>query len=157
MNTKETSNFQILKEELTKLSVAEEWDEVRQEWELGDVYYDYDFSTCLCTHYPIMEICVITNILNGTQAEVGNHCVNHFLKMEVSTIFDGLRRIRENNSAACNKSLANHAYNKKWINDWELKFLYSTALKRKPSQKQHNKRVQINETILKRVHKPKEY
>ncbi len=148
MTTKETSNFQILKEELTKLSVSDNWDDVKREWKLVDVYFNDQLSTCLCSHYPIREICVIQNTLNRKEAEIGNRCIEHFMGFAVSLIFEGLKRIEDNKTAACNQALIYHAYEKKWINEWEMKFLTSTVLKRKLSGKQRRKRIQINENIL---------
>lgn len=41
-------------------------------------------DTCLCGHSPIIEICVLTNILNGKVAEVGNRCGKRFLPGQLS-------------------------------------------------------------------------
>ena len=43
---------------------------------------------CLCSHFPIKEICVIRNRVNGVRAEVGNVCVKKFLGLPSGKIFE---------------------------------------------------------------------
>lgn len=153
MNTKtgESDKFKILKKRLTELSVATEWESVREEWKLTHIYLSYDPCICLCTHYPIFELCYLKNIENGRVVCVGNHCVQHFIGIHTDTLFAGYKRIKDDVRNATNTSLATFAYDKGWINDWEVKFVTSTALKRKLSLKQLTKRMSINRQILTRA------
>lgn len=49
---------------ILELSVSKEWDGAKLEWKLDNIYFD-DPDSCLCSHYPIIEHCVIKNIING--------------------------------------------------------------------------------------------
>jgi hypothetical protein len=68
-----------LAQAMLPLSVADSWQQAKLEWTLAEVYRQDDPETCLCGHYPIIEICVLENKKNGNRAEVGNVCVKKFL------------------------------------------------------------------------------
>lgn len=38
---------------------ADTWDEAVKEWELREIWFNDDWQACLCTHYPIREVCQI--------------------------------------------------------------------------------------------------
>lgn len=137
-----------LAREIVALSDSDSWESAKLEWDLAEVYYLDEPSTCLCGHTPIIEICVLRNRQNGNQAEVGNVCVNNFLGLESNLIFDGLRRILADSSAALNAAATGHAYDHGWITDWEWEFCQDTRRKRKLSSRQLQKRIQINKRVL---------
>ena len=56
--------------EILERSVAQTWDEARREWSLYEVYEADEPETCLCGHFPIIELCVLRNRRNGIQATV---------------------------------------------------------------------------------------
>lgn len=143
--------------EIISLSVADEWDQAKQEWTLKQVYMADEPETCLCGHYPIIECCILGNNQNQGSAMVGNCCVKKFMgELGSNIIFQGLKRISNDNSKAANEALATYAKQQDWISDWEFDFLLDTRGKRKLSTKQEIKRSQINDRILKNMRKTKD-
>lgn len=71
------SQYQLTSEIVSR-SVAYTWDEAILEWSLLEVYENDEPETCLCGHYPIMELCVLQNIRNQNQVTVDNCCVKEF-------------------------------------------------------------------------------
>ena len=79
--TTEASKFDTLQREITKLSVATDWDAARQEWRLvsvEEVADGADCSHCLCSQ-PIRQIHHIVNQKNGNFTEVGSVCIKQFM------------------------------------------------------------------------------
>jgi hypothetical protein len=95
-------NFQVLSREILSRSQATDWETARKEWVLTDIYESEESETCLCHHFPIREICVIRNRLNGQRTEVGNVCVKRFLGIRSDLIFSGIKRIRKDMSKSLN-------------------------------------------------------
>ncbi len=145
--------FEELVRQITARSVSDIWEAARDEWELDHIYVTEpdDPGTCLCTHYPILEHCVLANKLNGQSAIVGNVCVKNFMGLPSDLLFRGIARISEDRSRAANYELVRHAYRKNWLNDWEYHFCFGTRHKRKLSWKQEAKRIQINSKILRNM------
>lgn len=54
------------------LSVADNWDAAKLEWALQEVYEADEPERCLCGHFPIIELCILSNSRNGNLATVGN-------------------------------------------------------------------------------------
>ncbi len=54
---KNASQFQLATE-IIKRSVARTWDEAKTEWSLYEIYETDEPETCLCGHFPIIELCV---------------------------------------------------------------------------------------------------
>jgi len=65
-------------------SEAATWDQAKMEWGLAEVYQAEEPETCLCGHFPIIELCVLRNKLNLAQVTVGNCCVKKFLGLPVN-------------------------------------------------------------------------
>jgi hypothetical protein len=138
-------------QEIVKLSVADDWDEAVREWGLQDVFESETQETCLCGHFPIIEICVLHNTQNGATAEVGNCCVKKFIGLPSDKIFTAVKRVRKDDEKALNLEAIEHCRNKRWINQWEYDFLINTRKKRKLSAAQLKKRQQINARVLRNV------
>lgn len=147
MSAEQSNQFRLFRE-IIALSESKDWDEAKLEWDLKRVYREEEPLTCLCGHFPIIEICVLTNRNNGNLAEVGNVCVTKFLGLESDLIFSGLRRIAKDGDKALNEAAINYAFEQRWINDWEKGFCLDTMRKRKLSAKQALKRAQINRLVL---------
>ena len=79
---------------ILNLSVSNDWDEAKAEWELFFVYEDPNDRACECDHSPIHQICVIRNRKNSKRTEVGNVCVRRFLRLVSNRIFAVIRRLR---------------------------------------------------------------
>lgn len=140
-----------LTQQILRLSNFDSWQVARTEWDLQEIYVEDEPRTCLCTHFPIIEVCVLRNRLNGNVAEVGNVCVNKFIGIPSKIIFDGIKRVAKDRTKALNASAAHYAFRKGWINDWEHGFLTDTARKKVLSAKQMAKRDQINQRVLARM------
>jgi len=141
------SEYQLT-EGIISLSVAKTWDEAKLEWALEHIWREDEPDTCLCGHFPIIEICLLKNRNNNNSAIVGNCCVKKFETLPSDLIFQAVRRIQHDDRRAINPETIVHAHQKGWINDWERKFYMDTWRKKKLSGAQHNKRVQINKKVL---------
>lgn len=87
-------NFANFKKAIISLSVSPDWDTAKAEWQLHMVYEDPSDRSCECEHSPIHQICVIKNSSNSKIAEVGNVCVQKFLRLMSNRIFSVIRRLR---------------------------------------------------------------
>ena len=134
--------------EIIYLSEAKTWKESKSEWYLLDVFISDDPGTCLCGHFLILEICVLQNCRNGNHTIVGNVCVIRFLGLRSNKLFSVINRVSKDKSRSLNSESLKHAYENGWINDWENKLYLNRTRKRNLSQKQRDKREQINENVL---------
>ncbi|MCP4394605.1 MAG: hypothetical protein GY804_10115 [Alphaproteobacteria bacterium] len=130
------------------ISEANSWDEAKLEWDLFGIYRTEEPETCLCGHYPIIEVCELINKKNGNRTIVGNVCVNRFLGLPSNIIFQAIRRVKKDNSKSLNSETIDHAYNKGWINDWEKDFYFNIMRKRKLTTKQCIKKEAVNNKLL---------
>jgi hypothetical protein len=135
-------------EEIIKLSKSNKWDVVKLEWGLSEVYEEDEPNTCLCGHFPIIEMCVLKNKINGNLAAVGNCCVKKFIGLPSDRIFQAVKRVRKNNKRSLNAETIEHAFTKGWINTWERDFYLDIMHKRKLSDKQALKKLQVNERLM---------
>ena len=142
--------FQLTNEILGR-SVARTWDEAKLEWSLLEVYEAEKAETCLCGHFPIVELCVLLNRLNRMQATVGNCCVKKFIGLPSDKIFQGVKRVRKDNGKSLNAEAVQHAFDRGWISEWEKNFYFDIMRKRNLSVKQTAKKSEINELVLTRM------
>jgi hypothetical protein len=141
--------------EIIARSVGDTWDDAKREWDLAHVFISApdEPGTCLCGHHPIREHCLLTNRENGNEAVVGNVCVTKFMGLSSEKLFAAFRRIAKNREAALNAEAVDYAHRTGWIDDWQRRFYLDTCRRsrRKLSQKQLAKRVEINRKVLARV------
>jgi hypothetical protein len=137
-----------LKEEILKRSQSKIWNIAKVEWGLSEIYEADEKETCLCGHFPIIEICILQNKLNAQFATVGNCCVKKFIGLPSDLIFQAVKRVRKDNQKSLNAQAIQHAYEKGWINEWEYKFTIDTMHKRNLSAKQLQTRMTVNEKML---------
>jgi len=142
-------------QEIISLSVADTWEFAKSEWELSEIYFSDEPETCLCGHYPIIELCEIRNKENREIAIVGNCCVSKFMGLPSEKIFQAVKRVRKDSEKSLNRETIELACSKDWINDWEYEFYIDTLRKRRLTEKQTLKRKQINEKILANINKDK--
>jgi len=150
-----TRNEAILAANIVALSVSARWEIARTEWDLNSVYFDDDGSTCLCSHAPIKEICVLRNRLNGNGAEVGNVCVSNFIGLPSELIFDGLKRVSKDQSKALNAEAARYVLQQGWISRDDFDFVISTCRKRVLSIPQMTRRRGINAAMVELLNRPR--
>lgn len=144
----EGHNFKQLRDGILVLSNATDWEVAQKEWSLVNVYEADEPETCLCGHFPIMEICQISNRITGHRTEVGNRCVQRFLGVRSDLIFTAIKRIRKNISKSLNADAIAFFKERGALNDWEYGFLQDTKNKRNLSTAQMTARRRINAKIL---------
>lgn len=137
-----------LGQEIVARSVAQVWDAAKMEWGLDEVYEADEPETCLCGHFPIIELCVLINKRNGRLATVGNCCVKKFMGLPSDLIFQAVKRVRTDSAKSLNAESIEHARSKGWINAWESDFYYRIMRKRKLSDRQAAKKKEINEKFI---------
>jgi hypothetical protein len=148
------AEFKLMKE-IISLSVSDIWEIALTEWELNEIYFADEAETCLCGHFPIIELCELKNTKNKELAVVGNCCVKKFIGLPSDKIFQAVKRVRKDGGKGLNGEAIELVHFKKWINDWEYKFYVETFRKRKLSEKQLIMRRQINEKVLFKINKYK--
>ena len=121
------------------------------EWSLSRIEFADDPETCLCGHWPIVELCYLGNRLNGSEALVGNVCVTKFFDLGSNLVFDGLRRVIADDTRPLNDAAIDFSVRQGWVNSWEDGFLRDTARKRVLSARQAWAREGINRRIIQRV------
>lgn len=144
------AEFQLTREILAR-STTNTWDAAKLEWVLYEVFESDEPETCLCGHYPIIENCVLRNKTNGIFATVGNCCVKKFIGLPSDLIFQAVKRVRSDLSKSLNAEAIAYARDRDWINDWEQDFYFRIMRKRNLSEKQANKKRQINEKFVLRM------
>lgn len=134
-----------LVQQILKRSKSNEWAMAVEKWELTTIERSDIPHTCLCTHYPIKELCHLYNSKTNEKVIVGNCCVRLFdsVPTNLDRAFQALAR------GKLNKSLIDYAYEKDLIDDWQYKFSCATWRKRVLTHKQRTKREAIRKKILK--------
>jgi hypothetical protein len=144
------SQFQLTTE-IIKRSVSNTWDEAKLEWALHEIYEADEAETCLCGHFPIIELCILNNKRNGQIATVGNCCVKKFIGLPSDKIFQAVKRVRKDPSKSLNGEAIGHAFQKGWLTKWEKDFYFNIMRKRNLTDRQAAKKAQINELFLQRM------
>lgn len=147
------SEYRLI-QEIVARSHAGTWDQAKLEWVLNDVYETDEPETCLCGHFPIVELCNLRNTRNGNFATVGNCCVRKFIGLPSDLIFQAVKRIRSDITKSLNGEAIEYAHNKSWITDWEKKFYFDIMRKRNLSAKQAAQKRRINEKLLANMRRP---
>jgi len=138
-----------LTEEIIALSSCQYWDSAKQEWDFTYAYMSEEFQTCLCGHYPIREICVLRNSVNGNETEVGNCCVNKFLGIEsANKIFISIKRIKDDYSKSMSSEVLDYLIEKHAITQFEFDFYADILRKRNLSEKQFALKKKINQKLI---------
>lgn len=146
-------NFEKLRREILALSHAKVWEVARKEWGLVGISEAEEPETCLCGHFPIIEICQISNRVTGHRTEVGNRCVKRFLGVRSDLIFAAIRRIRKDDTKSLNADATAFFFERKLLTEWEYDFLQDTKAKRNLSAKQMGVRQRINAKVLATIHR----
>ncbi len=140
-----------LTSEIIDLSEAGTWENAVREWMLEEVYLSEEPDTCLCGHFPIVEVCVLRNKKNRNTAIVGNCCVKKFLGLPSDKIFQAVKRVSKDSDKLLNPESIQHALDRGWINEWEQEFYLDIMKKRKLTPKQAAKKEQINNKFLRNM------
>lgn len=148
------AEYHLIKE-IIKLSEANIWDEAKVEWTLSKVHEVDEPQTCLCGHSPIIEICLLRNKYNGNVAEVGNCCVKKFIGLCSDKIFGAVKRVRKDREKSLNIETIEHAFEVGCIDDWERNFYVDVMRKRILTTKQRQKKIEINEKMIRYMNRGK--
>lgn len=147
---KETTKneFQLM-ERIVEMSVADDFQKAKLEWMLVRIYKE-DEGQCLCGHSPIINHCVLRNKLNGNETVVGSSCVQKFIGLPTEKLFASYTYIVKDKQSYLGMELIEYLHEHDIINDWEYEFLKSTFRKRFEwlSEKQQEKRLQINRKVI---------
>jgi hypothetical protein len=135
-------------DEIISRSQSKKWDNPKAEWKLAEVIESEVPETCLCGHYPIIELCELVNTKNGNSVIVGNHCVKKFMNISSDKVFLAIKRVRANIEKSANLDTIAFLHEKGIVTDWERAFYENTWRKRSLTPLQLDKRIQINEKIL---------
>ena len=113
MSRSASHKFETLQAEIIEQSQADNWMEAKAEWRLQYIYPEPN-GTCLCTHHPITDHCVIKNWKNNKLTTVGNVCIKQFNSSDLTienSCWDSLRKLRQNPAGStANASLLNLAH-----------------------------------------------
>lgn len=144
------SEYQLT-QEIVALSTSSVWDKAKLEWALHEIYEAEEPDTCLCGKFPIIEICILRNKINGNFATVGNSCVKKFIGLPSDKIFQAVKRIRKDRMKSLNAEAITHALEKGWLNEWESEFYFDIMRQQNLTQKQSDKKFEINTKIVERM------
>jgi hypothetical protein len=149
-----SQNFERLKVHILSLSRASTFEAARSEWVLDSIEVSDEFDSCPCGQ-DIKEHCYLRNTVTGHQTYVGNICVKRFIGIDTGSLFEGLRRIKEDPVANPNVAVIAYAESKGFLFDKEPEFLRATVRKRilsaaqKAWKEKINRRI-VNGTVVKR-------
>ena len=146
----EGHNPERLHQHIISLSYSKDFNIARTEWDLIHVEISEEWDQCPCGH-DIKEQCYIRNRITGNETYVGNVCINRFMSIDTSTLFDGLRRIMNDPRANANDAVIEYALRNGYLFENEYDFLKRTKRIRKPSQSQLGWKEKINRRILGKV------
>lgn len=151
-----------LPERIIELSNADTWAIAKTEWfpdgvemlEAGE-----DSRSCLCTKYPIRELCYIRNRENEATAIVGNKCIKKFSLEEgvdpkfkkIGNIFDAMKRIRADATSSANSALIQYAFDQEVFSKKDMKFYNSIWRKRSLSTGQSSYKDSLNRKLLNNI------
>lgn len=135
--------------EIVSLSNSDTWDIAKNEWTFDSVYESEEPQTCLCGHFPIINICVIRNAVNKNITEVGNCCVKKFFDIsDGDAIIISIKKIKKDISKSISIEALNYIYKKNIITDWEYNFYNNIHKKRILTEKQIGTKETINNKFL---------
>jgi hypothetical protein len=142
-------NFDKFTAAILALSNSKIWLEAKPEWELHAVYMDGSWRSCECGHQPIHQICVIKNLENANEAEVGNVCVHNFMQLASRRIFAVLNRVKAEATKSLNPA-ALELFNRRGVISYgEMEDYREYWRKRKnKTDEQRDQKVEINQRIL---------
>ncbi len=138
-----------LTEEILKLSNSKFWESAKHEWNFEYAYCSDELQTCLCGHYPIKNICVIKNGNNKNVTEVGNCCINKFLRIEDGNkIFISIKRLKEDLSKSMSAEVLDYLKSKKILSSFDYNFYSNIIRKHNLTQKQLETKKRINQKLI---------
>ena len=140
--------YQLI-DEIIELSESKHWETAKLEWEFEKIYLSDTPQTCLCGHFPIVNICVIRNRKNHYQTEVGNCCINKFLDIDNGNkILISIKRLKTDDSKSMSPEALFYLYDKNVISQNEYDIYSDIQRKRNLSVKQLDLKKRINKKLI---------
>lgn len=128
-----SAKFAILRDKVIEATPGHPpWDQARTEWTVSYIF-EQPNGTCICTHHPITDHCVIRHCESGNQLIVGNICVGHFgteMKKTVNNAMSCYKRMQKHSEAKPNAALLSVAKECGVLSQRDLGFAYDTLNKR---------------------------
>lgn len=141
-------NFEQLRTQILALSEAKDWETAQKEWSVIHINPADEPQTCLCGHFPIIDICTIRNRITKNIAEVGNVCVRRFLGLRSDLLFSAVKRIQRDLSKSLNAEAIVFFREQGVLTEWEYHFLQDTKKRRSLTAVQSEMRCKISRKIL---------
>jgi len=157
-NKKGETNMEkwTLSDRVVEKSIADNWDEARLEWDLINVLMlENEYESCECGHYTIKEVCTIYNNNTKEQLDIGNCCIKKFEReeMDVTDLIRCMKNIYGDESKSLNKEALKYCFEHKIINRAQYKYYIEIWRKRKLTESQLERKIEINQIILKKAFK----
>jgi hypothetical protein len=129
---------------------AKKWEQAKLEWGLANIYEaerGYP-ETCLCGHFPIIELCVLRNRINQSTVTVGNVCVKKFIGLPSNKIFEAVKRVRVDIKRSLNDETIDYAWERGWIPSKDKAFYKNINSKRNLTGAQRAWKTDVNNRVL---------
>ena len=141
-------NFEALRTHIVPMSVSQDFNVARTEWDLILVEVSREWDNCPFGQ-KIKEHCYIKNRLTGATTYVGNVCINRFMEISTGNLFQGLKRIAKDEEANANDDVIEYALENGYLfGENEYTFLKQTKNKRNLSARQLEWKKKTNRRIL---------
>lgn len=141
------TNF-TLTNKILELSHSKIWSEAAKEWDCVDVYEVSTPESCLCGHFPIIEVCEIKNKITGATENVGNCCVKKFLGLRPDMIVKSIKKIKADITASVNPQTLDYALKQRCISRADYDFYMNIWRKRELSSAREKWKKDINNRII---------
>ena len=145
-------DHEVLARGIVARSDSADWETAREEWLLADVYQapDDEPAVCLCGHRPIVQVCVLMNVVTGKTAAVGRVCVRQFLHLPAAdaAVLKGFDRVTRNRSAALTPEAVEFAAARGLLDGWEVGFARNTCRLKRLKAGQKSMWTKINTRVL---------
>ena len=139
--------FKLINEVMQR-SLAKNWDDAIKEWKIYGEYEDKDFDVCLCEHYPIKQVILLSNYQTKNKIKVGNCCINKFFgDKSYNKFFKALKEKR------INRIILDIAFERNYINEKSYNFACDIWRKKYLSPKQEKWFDNIKKIIFKNFKK----
>lgn len=145
-------------DEIIQRSIGKYRAEAKKEWDVVDVYYlekdetwKQEFEECLCGQSNIIQVCEIENKHSHERVIIWNKCVNEFLWEDYSHLFKSLSKIKRNLDKSVGWDTIIYAFEEWWIDEKSKNFYLDILRKRILSEKQLQRKQNINSIIRKRL------
>ena len=137
------------KERLLAHSESACWEKAKEEWVFENVFYTEERVPCLCTDYPLQNVCVISNHLNNNTRYICSSCANEFLDIDIADkVFASVAKLKGDLSKSVSRDVFEFMYSNISLSMPEIEFYLSTMRKHKLTERQMNYRRIINKKLI---------